>query len=243
MEGARDAEREAPLLALPGLQDELLELLGHELRPPLDAARWLAEGVRSTAEDIDPEHLRQAMDSLLRTVRYLGALLDSMLDEAAGSPGEVRVQRRPLKVDELVRETVEDMSSLLQERLIAVSVEGRPIGLADPDRLRQAVTALLVNAARYGADRTPISVRVVGRPRVVEVAVADHCGGIPATAREWIFRRHSRLAHPGDGRGLGLFLARRLVRAQGGDLRVTSAASWGCRFVITLPRAGSAWPA
>jgi two-component system, OmpR family, sensor histidine kinase KdpD len=243
VEGARDRGQEAPVVALPGFSDELLELLGHELRPPLNAARWLAEGVRSTAETIDPEHLRQATDSLLRTLRYLGTLLDSMLDEAEGSPGEIRVQRRPVKVDDIVRETVEDMSSLLQERLIAVSVEGRPIGLADPDRLRQAVTALLVNAARYGTGRTPIWVRVVGRPQVVEVAVADHCGGIPAASREWIFRRHTRLDHGGDGRGLGLFLARRLARAQGGDLRVSSAPSWGCRFVITLPRVNSVWPA
>jgi signal transduction histidine kinase len=243
VEGARDGRREAPVLALPGFQDELLELLGHELQPPLNAARWLAEGVRSSAESIDPDHLRQAMDSLLRTLRYLGTLLDSMLDEAAESPGEVRVQRRPVKVDDLVRETVEDMASLLQERLIAVSVEGRVLVLADPDRLRQAVTALLVNAARYGADRTPISVQVVGRPSVVEVAVADHCGGIPASAREWIFRRHNRLDYAGEGRGLGLFLARRLARAQGGDLRVSSAPSLGCRFVITLPRVGSARPA
>lgn len=243
MEGARDRAHEAPVVALPGFQDQLLELLGHELRPPLNAARWLADGVRSTAENIDPEHLRQAMDSLLRTVRHLETLLDSMLDEAAGAPGEVRIHRRPVKVDDLVRETVGDMSSLLQERLIAVSVEGRAMALADPDRLRQAVTALLVNAARYSADRTPVSVRVSGRPRVVEVAVADHCGGIPAASREWIFRRHTRLDHPGDGRGLGLFLARRLVRAQGGDLRVSSAPSWGCRFVITLPGVGPAWPA
>jgi signal transduction histidine kinase len=131
------------------------------------------------------------------------------------------------------------MSSLLRERLIAVSVEGRALGLAESDRLRQAVIALLVNAARSSADGTPISVLVVGRPQVVEVAVADHRGGIPASAREWIFRRHSRLAHAGDGRGLGLFLAHRLARAHGGDLRVSSASSWGCRFVITLPRVPS----
>jgi signal transduction histidine kinase len=242
VEGARDRGHEAPVFAPPASQDELielLELLGHELRQPLNAARWLAEGVRSTAEAIDPDHLRQAMDSLLRTVRHLGTLLDSVLDEAVGAPGEVRIQRRPVRVDDLVRETVEDMSPLLQERLIAVSVEGWAIVLADPDRLRQGVTALLVNAARYSADQTPISVRIVGRPRVVEVAVADHCGGIPAAFREWIFGRHTRLDHAGDGRGLGLFLARRLARAQGGDLRVSSAPSWGCRFVLTLPRVGS----
>jgi signal transduction histidine kinase len=227
---------EAPILALPGIQDELLEILAHELRSPLNAIRWLAEVVASSAEDVSPEEIRRAMDSLLRSVGYMGSLLDSMMAEADAASAEVRLRLRPVKVDDVARETVKDMAGTLQGRLVAVSVEGRTVAHADPDRLRQALSALLVNAARYGVDGTPISIRVIGRPRVVELAVTDHCGGIPPRATEGIFERHSRLDHSGEGRGLGLFVARRLARAHGGDLRVSSSPSWGCRFVITLPR-------
>jgi signal transduction histidine kinase len=243
VEGARNARDEAPILALPGFQDELLEILAHELRSPLNATRWLAEVVRSSAEDLSPDELRRAMDSLLRSVRYMGSLLESMLADADAASADVRLRVRPVKVDDLARETVEDMSGFLRGRLLAVSVEGDPVAWADPGRVRQALTALLVNASRYSPDGTPISVRVIGRPQVVEVAVADHCGGIAGEARERIFERHSRLDHSGEGRGLGLFVARRLARAHGGDLRVSSSPRWGCRFVITLPRVASDRPA
>jgi two-component system, OmpR family, sensor kinase len=236
MEGARQLRGDGEVLALPGFQDELLELLAHELRAPLNAVRWLAEVVWSSAEDLSPEEIRRAMESLLRSQAFMDSLLDSMMAEADAASAEVRLRRRMIKVDDLARETVVDLAGILRDRLVAVSVGGQALAVADPDRLRQALTALLVNASKHSVDGTPISVRVIGRPGVVEVAVADHCDGIPPGARERIFDRYSRLDHTGGGRGLGLFLARRIARAHGGDLRVSSSPSWGCRFVIVLPR-------
>jgi two-component system, OmpR family, sensor kinase len=239
VERARDTWGEVPILAEPGFHDELMEILAHELRSPLNAIRWLAEMVQSSDEDVSTEDLRLAMDSLLRSVGYMGSLLDSMMAEADAASAEVRLRLRPVKVDDVAREAVEDLAGPLHGRLVAVAVEGRTVALADPDRLRQALSALLVNAARYSPATTPISVRVIGRPHELEVSVADHCGGLPNDPPEGLVEPHSRLAHAGEGRGLGLFVALRLARAHGGNLRVSSGPSQGCRFVITLPRAVS----
>jgi signal transduction histidine kinase len=229
--GRRDG---TPVLAFPGLQDELLEILAHELRTPLNAARWLAEVVEASADDLSADEVRRASGSLLRSIRYMASLLESMLAEA-DSFGAIRLERSPVKVDDLVRETVEDMSSMLRGRLVAISVEGNALASLDRDRFRQLLIALLMNASRYSPEASPISVRVTGRRAVVELAVADHCAGIPPSAREAVFDRHTRLDHAGEGRGLGLFVARRLARAHGGDLRVASNPG-GCRFIATLPR-------
>lgn len=239
---ARRRSDQPPVLALPGLQDELLEILAHELRAPLNAARWLAEVVEASADDLSADEVQRASASLLRSLRYMGSLLESMLVEA-DSFGAIRLERSSVKVDDLVRETVEDMSSMLRGRLVAISVEGNAVASVDRDRIRQMLIALLMNASRYSPKSSPISVRVNGRRRVIELAVADHCVGIPPSAREAVFERHTRLDHAGEGRGLGLFVARRLARAHGGDLRVASNPAWGCRFVLSLPRHVSAWPA
>lgn len=239
VERARDTWGEASVLAEPGFHDELMEILAHELRSPLNAIRWLAEVLQSSDEGVSTDDLRRAMDRLLRSVGYMGSLLDSMMAQTDAGSAEVRLRLRPVKVDDVVRETVEDLAGPLHGRLVAVSVEGQAVALADPDRLRQALTALLVNSARYSPAGTPMSVKVIGRPHGVEVAVADHCGGDPAGARKQLFEQHSRLDHSGEGRGLGLFVARRLARAHGGDLRVLSDPSRGCRFVITLPGTAS----
>jgi signal transduction histidine kinase len=234
MEGARQLRGQ--VVVLPSVQDELLELLAHELRAPLNAVRWLAEVVRFSSDDLAPNEIRRAMDSLLRSQAFMDSLLDSMLAEADAGSAEVRLRPRTIRVDDLARETVEDLAGILLDRLVAVSVEGPTTLTADPDRLRQALTALLVNASKYSPDGTPISVRVAGRRGAVEVAVADHCDGLPSGATDRIFERHGRLHHAGEGRGLGLFLARRVARAHGGDLRVSSTSPGGCRFVIVLPR-------
>jgi signal transduction histidine kinase len=223
------------VVALPGLQDELLEILAHELRAPLNAARWLAEVVEASADDLSSKEVRRASGSLVRSLRYMGSLLESMLAEA-DTFGAIRLERSSVKVDDLVRETVEDMCSMLRGRLVAIAVEGDPVASLDRDRIRQTLIALLVNASRYGPEGSPISVRVTGRRGTVEIAVADHCAGIPPSARHTVFERYTRLDHTGEGRGLGLFVARRLARGHGGDLRVASTRSWGCRFILTLPR-------
>jgi signal transduction histidine kinase len=231
-----------PVVALPGLQDDLFEILAHELRTPLHAARWLAEVVEASADEMTPGEIRRASESLLRSLRYMDSLLESMLGEADDAASGIRLQGGPLKVDDLARQTVEDVSGVLGDRLIVVSVDGNSMMWADPDRVRQALIALLVNAARHSPEASPVSVRVTGRPLAVEVAVSDHCTGIPVEARERIFEHHSRLDGAGEGRGVGLFVARRVARAHGGDLRVSSHPSWGCRFVLSLPRRASASP-
>jgi signal transduction histidine kinase len=235
VEARRRSRDGNPVVALPGLQDELLEILAPELRAPLNAARWLAEVVEASADDLSPEEVRRASGSLVRSLRYMGSLLESMLAEA-DSFGAIRLERSSVKVDDLVRETVEDMSSMLLGRLVAISVEGDPVASLDRDRTRQTLIALLVNASRYSPEGSPISVRVTGRRGTVKIAVTDHCPGIPPAARYTVFERHCRIDHAGEGRGLGLFVARRLARAHGGDLRVVSSPSWGCRFIVTLPR-------
>jgi signal transduction histidine kinase len=235
VEARRRSSDGNPVVALPGIQDELLEILAHELRAPLNAARWLAEVLEASADDLSPEEVRRASGSLLRSLRYVGSLLESMLAEADAF-GAIRLERSSVKVDDLVRETVEDMSSMLRGRLVAISVDGDPVASLDRDRIRQTLIALLANASRYSPERSPISVRVTGRRGTVDIVVADHCAGIPPTARHAVFELRTRMDHAGEGRGLGLFVARRLARAHGGDLRVVSSPSWGCRFIVTLPR-------
>ena len=116
-----------------------------------------------------------------------------------------------------------------------------PVRLA-PDAVLQALGSLVDNACKYSPEDRPV--RLVGERDGASavLAVEDAGAGVPLEERERIFERFTRL-EPGRGLGLGLYIARQLARAQGGDLVVTDAPELGgSRFELRLPLHATAGP-
>jgi signal transduction histidine kinase len=98
---------------------------------------------------------------------------------------------------------------------------------------------LIVNAIRYSPEGGSVWIRAAEEGDRVGIVVADQGKGIAQADQERIFEKFERVdpLEPG-GTGLGLYIARRLARAMGGDIAVDSAPGQGARFTFTLPRAG-----
>ncbi len=109
---------------------------------------------------------------------------------------------------------------------------------ADPDKLRQVVDQLVENAIKYSPDGGVVRIEARRRPNAVEVSVVDEGIGIPAAHRERIFDKFHRVGDTVTGTGLGLFIARGLVSAMGGRIRVDSEEGRGSRFTFELPVGG-----
>ena len=111
---------------------------------------------------------------------------------------------------------------------------GLPVRLA-PDAVLQILGNLVDNACKYGPEDRPVWLVGERDGAQVVLAVEDDGSGVPPAERERIFERFTRL-EPGRGLGLGLYIARQLARAQGGDLLATDArATTGARFELRLP--------
>lgn len=115
---------------------------------------------------------------------------------------------------------------------------------ADPQVLGSAVTNLLNNAFKF----TPMGGRVVLRARATDadrllIEVEDECGGIPASAGDPFQSFGERRGRDQTGLGLGLSIARKAVRAHGGDIHIHNMPGTGCVFTIDIPLAGEAMPA
>jgi signal transduction histidine kinase len=103
-------------------------------------------------------------------------------------------------------------------------------------RSLQILVNLIGNAIRYSPDGSVISLRVSAEPGFARISVTDQGAGIAAEDHERIFEKFERLGRSGDGgSGLGLFISRRLARAMGGSLTVTSVAGEGSTFTLSLP--------
>jgi signal transduction histidine kinase len=103
------------------------------------------------------------------------------------------------------------------------------------DTVLQILGNLVDNACKYGPEDGPVWLVGERDGHEVVLAVEDDGAGVPVEERERIFERFTRL-EPGRGLGLGLYIARQLARAQGGDLVVTDAhVAGGARFELRLP--------
>ena len=105
--------------------------------------------------------------------------------------------------------------------------------VADRERILLVLDNLISNAIRYGGDAT---VRASEHDGMLRIEVADHGPGIPAEYQQAIFDKYVRVpGAPPGGAGIGLYIAREIVRAHGGDIGVVSTPAAGARFWFTVP--------
>jgi signal transduction histidine kinase len=140
----------------------------------------------------------------------------------------------PTDVVDVVRSVVDSASVDANGHQFVAEVDGAPArASADPDKLRQVLDQLIANAVKFSPGGGTVTVSVERRADAIEIAVADEGVGIPAGDVDRIFSKFTKVAS-GPGTGLGLFIARGLVREMGGRMWVESTEGVGARFVFAL---------
>jgi signal transduction histidine kinase len=223
-------------------QREFVRDASHELRTPITVARGHAELLR--AASTDPQAIRDA-DVVIDELARLSRLSERLLLLAALEHGEL-LDRRPIDPNELVAETGRRWRAAA-DRTWGTRAEAAGVVLADGDRLRDALDALVenaVNATRPG-DEITIAGRADAGRLVLEVT--DDGAGIAADRMSTLFERFSRVDAPrtrrGGGTGLGLSIVRAIAEAHGGRVEAASAPGGGATFRIVLPGLEPAAPA
>lgn len=220
----------------------LLANLVHELGTPLGALRSAVQALSSGATDQPGlrDELLEGMDEELTLLQHLTEDLASLHGKELGL---LDLSLQPLDVSEWLPRTLAPWGEAAQQKKLHWQTEipsGLPTIQADPDRLSQALGNLLSNAIRYTPAGGSVQVSARQTNDVVQIEVQDNGPGIAADEIELIFqpfkRGKSARRFP-DGMGLGLSIARDLVRAHGGDLRVVSAPVQGSRFTLEIPSA------
>ena len=230
---ARDAERKITFVAQ----------VSHELRTPLTSIRMFADMLAEPALP-DAKRTRFATNIRNESLR-LGALIERLLAFNALEKGTRRITCQPVDVTAIVRETVEEMETALRAaglRAAAVLPPEPVVALSDHSTVKQALLNLLDNAIKYARDGGEVHLRLTSAPDSVRLQVADRGPGIPAAIRSRLFEPFVQggrtLTDKTPGVGLGLSIARGMLRQTGGDL-VLLASETGATFEIRLPRGES----
>ncbi|MBA3838459.1 MAG: two-component sensor histidine kinase, partial [Zymomonas sp.] len=206
-------------------KDRMLGAIGHDLRTPLAALRVRIESV----ED-DEDRARMA-----ETIAEMNRTLDDILSLARlGRPSEPMAA---VDMAALVDAVVDDFVAIGTP--VSFSGEGRVTLSVRPSLMRRAVRNLIENAVKYGGSA---DVRLEVTKEAVAIIVADQGPGIPPDKLDAVFDAFTRLETSRNrdtgGAGLGLALARAIVREAGGEISLANRAGGGLDATITLPRRG-----
>jgi signal transduction histidine kinase len=211
-------------------QDEFVADASHQLRTPLAALRLRLENLE---RDVRPGG-RSELEAALAEVERLSALVDALLvlaraDRASASP-------RPVDVANVARDRLSAFAAYAGELGVRLdeSIEPDVFGLATPGRLEQVLDNLLANALDHSPAGTAVTVSVRRRGAQVEVGVADEGSGMDADAIARAFDRFWRADGAGEGFGLGLAIANRLVQSDGGAVELRTRDGRGLQAIVTL---------
>lgn len=212
----------------------------HELRLPITIIRGEAEVALRQETGARTETV-EALERILSQTRSVTRLLEDMFLIARAEAGGLRMNLHRLDAGAVAKATACDFSILAGEAGASVvcQCESDLMVVADADRLRQVLAALIDNALRH--TRAGVTVRVEAKADAgsVLLAVSDDGPGIdPALAAE-LFQRFRRCRTRSEGSGLGLAVVRALTEAFGGTVRIENAAV-GARICLRLPRAPTA---
>lgn len=219
------------------LSELFVAVVGHDLRNPLGA---VIAGTSLALRRVEDPHIRSQLERVSRSARRMTRMVSQLLDVSRVRLGRgLQLDRVPMDLCDLVRQAAAETEQAFPGHRFEVRVEGACAGEWDRDRLEQVLSNLLANACQHSDAGSTITVRLSDSQASARIAVHNDGAPIPADVLPNVFDAFTGTSSS-SGLGLGLYIAREIVRAHGGDIDVESSAPAGTTFTLTLPRAATA---
>lgn len=239
--GIFEREREAVqrLREVGALKDEFVAIVAHDLRSPMAAIGGYADLLRDRWNQLGESERKQFLETISSNAQALARLVEDVLQVAHIESGEFAYSPRAFDLLALVERTVEEVKAGKPGREIRI-VAPRHLSAAygDEDRYWQVISNLLSNALKFSTPDQLVIVEVSEQDQL-QVSIKDFGRGIARESHHLLFQKFSRIGRrePGQpkGTGLGLFICKSMVEAQGGRLWVASELGQGATFSFTIP--------
>jgi PAS domain S-box-containing protein len=219
------------------LKDDFVAVVSHELRTPLVPIKGWAQTLINRGDRLTDDQRRTAVQSILSQAQKLESLVLNILEASRIESGRVDGDGAA-DVGAIAKRIVDDTVAARPDRVVRMPAPATPCQVyGSAVWVERAVSNLIANAVKYSPDEEPVDVTVRLDGDDVVVSVTDRGPGIAAEAQDRIFERFERLeeTRTQTGTGLGLYITRRLARAMGGDVSVSSVPGAGSTFLLRLP--------
>lgn len=236
----RDVSREKELIRL---RSEFVSIVSHQLRTPASAVKWYLEALIDNHRGLElnewqQDKMHQAYQSNERMIHLINDLLNvSRLDS-----GRFELRSTAVNVKDLVNEILAELVHFASAHNITLSnkiSDSIPLVQSDTDKLREVILNLLTNAIKYSKPgHHVVTVAAEQHDQLVHFSVHDQGIGIPEKDRAHIFEKFYRadnaIESQTEGSGLGLYIAREIVKLHGGDIWLESVEGEGTTVFFSL---------
>jgi len=230
------------LKALDETKDEFISMASHQLRTPLTSIKGYISMVLDGDVGKVSEQQRKLLEEAFVSSERMVHLIGDFLNVSRLQTGKFIIDRQPTDFAKLVDEEVESMRSIAESHdmvLVAKIAKNIPALDVDGDKLRQVIMNFIDNAIFYSRAHSTIVIKLARKGSDVVLEVHDQGIGVPASMQKKLFTKffradNARRQRP-DGTGIGLFLAKKVVTAQGGEMIVESTEGKGSVFGFSLP--------
>jgi PAS domain S-box-containing protein len=217
------------------MKDEFIGLVSHELRTPMTV---ITGSLRTaTSEGISHEDRKILLQNAIEGADSLSAILENLLELSRHQAGRLQLHTESVSIPAIASSVVERLRPRAEGRTFRLDFpDSLPLVQADPMRVERVLYNLLENAVKYSPEKSVIRVFARKEKTMVATGVADKGTGIAPEDQGRLFELFERLGSArSPGLGLGLVVCKRLVEAQGGQIRVESVPGKGSTFYFTLP--------
>jgi signal transduction histidine kinase len=218
------------------IQELFMVTLTHDLRNPINVVKMGTQLMLRRLQRGDTH--TDVAARMLGAINRLDSMIQNLLDASRLRAGQsLKMEFEECDFEMLVREVVEDLSFAYGERFIVVS-DSDIRAFCSRKEIRRVIENLAINAVKYGAPRTPITLTLQQTQTQLSLTIHNEGDPIALDAQSILFQQFRRTisAEEQTGWGLGLFLAKNITEAHKGTLAVESAEGKGTSFIINLPK-------
>jgi len=231
------------MLELHDKKNEIVSIVGHELRSPLASILSALNIVISGDAGELPEQAKKMLEIAQRNSERLLRIINDLMDIKKIESGKMEFNILPLEITPLVEQALEANKAYAQQLQVGFILENNTPGAkvrVDGDRIIQVVNNLVSNAVRFSPLDNKVLVSVSQYNNTVRVSVADKGPGIPEEFKNRVFEKFAQGSYPGarrkGGTGLGLSIAKAIVEAMNGRIGFETVVSQGTTFYFDLPK-------
>ncbi|MDF2571430.1 MAG: integral rane sensor signal transduction histidine kinase [Sporomusa sp.] len=225
-------------------QREFVADASHELRTPLSVMLSSVDAIRTDDENKFSSFSVQVLDDMKSEIKRMTRIVSDLLTLARADAGATSIVKEKFDISILAEKVIRSFQPVANEKGIKLEFVGSSnlFIQADRERINQLFLILIDNALKFIQHEGTVILtvkQVAGSKRIVNIIVQDNGMGIPEEQQQFIFERFYRIdkarSREAGGNGLGLSIAKWIVEAHGGTIKVESLIGVGSTFVVSLP--------
>ncbi|WP_428330550.1 ATP-binding protein [Mucilaginibacter sp.] len=220
-------------------KNDFIAMVSHELKTPLTSLKAYVQMLMAKARDSEDNFTTTALDKVDKQIKKMTVMINGFLNVSRLEAGQIYLEEKAFDINELIKQTVEEVSLTTQSHNIYYLARGPQMINADHDKIGQVINNFLSNAVKYSAKGKEVEVNYQVLGNTVQVSVKDEGIGINTHDQEKLFDRFYRVNNHDtktiSGFGIGLYLCAEIIRRHDGRIWVESQMGKGSTFYFSLP--------